>query len=448
MKRVSNRSRALLLLCALVLVGLSFYIFKYIVNGRAWVSFPSNQTVYTNGVLKVGTILDRNGVMLSDIKNGARVYSDDAAIRKATLHAVGDLKGNIGTSALTNFASRLIGYNFIAGAYSRTYVGKTLYLTIDTQLNTAAYKALAGRKGAVGIMNYKTGEILCMVSTPTFDPTAVPDIENGGDQYEGVYINRFLSSAYTPGSTFKLITLAAAIENIPDLYDRVFTCEGSLKVGGDTVNDTAKHGKLSIEDALAVSCNTTFAQLSLELGADKLSDYADRFGLTRSISINGIMTAAGSFKKAAAGTSDLAWSGIGQYDDTVCPCNMLRFVGAIANGGVAVDMSLIHEKGLTGIIPPGSERLLSKATSDKIATMMNYDVYKTYGQGNFPGLELYAKSGTAEVGGNLQPHSWFVGYITNKNYPLAFVVVVENGGSGSRTAGVIANTVLQVAVKK
>jgi peptidoglycan glycosyltransferase len=376
------------------------------------------------------------------------VYADSAAVRKATLHAVGDPGGNIGTSALRVFAPRLMGYDFVSGAYTRSGEGKALTLSVDANLNTAAYKALNGQKGVVGIMNYKTGEILCMVSAPSFDPTDTPDFENSGDKYEGVFINRFLSSAYTPGSTFKLVTLAAAIENMPELDDRVFSCEGSLKVGNDTVNDTGSHGEIGIEDALAVSCNTAFAELALELGADRLNAYAARFGLTKGIVIDGMTTATGNFDKAGTGTADLAWSGIGQYNDTVCPANMLRFVGAIANGGVAVDMSLIREKGFAAIFPPGSSRLMSKATADKIGTMMNYNVYKTYGESNFPGLELYAKSGTAEVGGGKQPHAWFVGYITNEDYPLAFVVVVENGGSGSRTAGAIANTVLQAAVKE
>ncbi len=449
MKRVSNRSHALLILCALVLAGLSFYIVRFLGSGKAWVSFPSNKTVYSDGVLAVGTILDRNGVVLTDIVEGKRVYADSAALRKATLHAVGDRGGSIGTGALSVFASRLMGYNAVTGAYSRSGEGKELYLTIDAQLNDVAYKALGGKKGAVGIMNYETGEILCMVSAPSFDPAAgVPDLENGGDAYEGVFINRFLSSTYTPGSTFKLVTLAAAIDNIPDLSDRVFTCEGSLKIGGDTVNDTGVHGDIGIEDALAVSCNATFAELALELGAEKLSWYAEKFGLTKGMNINGITTATGNFDKAKAGTADLAWSGIGQYNDTVCPANMLRFVGAVANGGVAVDMSLLRERGLASIFPNGSQRLMNKATADKIAVMMNYNVYKMYGEKNFPGLELYAKSGTAEVGGGLSPHAWFVGYITNKDYPLAFVVVVENGGSGSKTAGAVANAVLQAAVKK
>ncbi|NLA86003.1 MAG: penicillin-binding protein, partial [Clostridiales bacterium] len=388
MKRVSNRSRALLLLCAMVLAGLSLYIFKFAANGKEWVSFPSNSTVYTNGVLTVGTVLDRNGVILAGVSDGKRVYADSAAVREATLHAVGDQSGNIGTGALKLFASRLMGYNFVSGAYSRSGVGKELYLTIDTRLNVAAYKALGGKKGAVGVMNYKTGELVCMVSAPSFDPSAVPDFENAGDKYEGAYINRFLSSVFTPGSTFKLVTLAAAIENIPDLYDRVFECEGSIKIGGDAVNCTKHHGELSIEEALAVSCNSTFAVLALELGADKLSLYADKLGLTRSVEIEAIKTAAGNFDKAEEDTADLAWSVIGQYNDTVCPAGMLRFVGAIANGGVAVDMRLIQEKGLAGLRPPSTGRLLSRATADKIATMMNYNVYKSYGESNFPGLEL------------------------------------------------------------
>jgi peptidoglycan glycosyltransferase len=206
------------------------------------------------------------------------------------------------------------------------------------------------------------------------------------------------------------------------------------------------HGELKIEDALAVSCNSAFGELALELGGDTLARYAEKFGLTKSFEIDGIGTAAGNFTAAPDDTSYLAWSGIGQYQDTVCPAAMLRYVCAIANGGRAVDMTLLKPAGLSSVFPAGSERLLSADTAEKIATMMNYNVYKTYGQDNFPGLELYAKSGTAEVGGDASPHAWFVGFITNEDFPLAFVVVVENGGGGSRAAGPVANAVLQAAV--
>jgi peptidoglycan glycosyltransferase len=446
MKRVGGRAAAVFMLAIVVLAGLALYFFRYVTSGRDWAAFPANRTAFSDGVLKLGTITDRNGVVLSKFADGYRVYAEKASVRTSTLHAVGDLYGNIGTGALSAFAPQLMGYNIITGDYSRTGAGKTLSLTIDANLNATAYKALGGKKGAVGVVNYKTGEILCMVSSPSFDPMDVPNLENS--KYEGVFINRFLSGTYPPGSTFKLITLAAAIENIPDLNDRVFHCDGGVKVGGDFVTCTKKHGDLSIEDALAVSCNSAFAELALELGADRLSDYANRFGLTEKFQIDGIKTAAGSFQKGQAQTANLAWSGIGQYEDMVNPAAMLRYISAIANGGTTVDMTLIDKKGLPSLVPPGSERLLSKGTAEKIATMMNYNVYKTYGESNYPGLELYAKSGTAEVGGGKAPHAWFVGYITNTDEPLAFVVVVENGGSGAQAAGAIANKVLQAAVKK
>ncbi len=446
MKKVGGRSNALLLLAALILVGVTVYVVRLITDGQEWVAFAPNKTVYTDGVLSLGTVTDRDGLVLSGVINGQRYYADDAEVRIATLHAVGDLGGNIGTGALKAFAPRLIGYDFINGVYSRSGEGNTLALSIDADLNVAAYEALAGRKGTVAVVNYETGEIICMVSSPSFDPQNKPDLENGGTQYEGVYINRFLSSTYTPGSTFKLVTLAAAIENMDDLYDRVFTCEGGFNVGGEIITCTGVHGELKIEDALAVSCNSAFAQIALDLGADTLSSYAEKFGLTDNLTVDGIKTAAGNFTKAEDDTSYLAWSGIGQYEDTVCPYAMLRLVSAIANGGRAVDMTLLKQTGLTGILPAGSERLMSSDTADKIATMMNYNVYKTYGQENFPGLELYAKSGTAEVGGDQASHAWFVGFITNADYPLAFVAVVENGGSGSYAAGAVANAVLQAAV--
>jgi cell division protein FtsI/penicillin-binding protein 2 len=446
MKRIKNRTFSALLIAAAVLLGLFTYIFKYISDGEEWVSFASNAMVYKNGVLTLGTVLDRNGLILANVVDGTRSYALDKTVRKATLHAVGDSTGNIGTGALSAFASQLMGYNIVSGAYSRSGEGNTLSLTIDAELNAVAYEALDGRKGTVGVMNYKTGEIICMVSTPTYDPANPPEISDGDDSYEGVYLNRFLSSTFTPGSIFKLVTTAAAIENIDDIYDRVFTCEGSLKVGGDNVMCTDVHGELTIEDALAVSCNSTFGELALELGADKLEAYARKYGLLDSGNISGLKTAAGNFDKAANDTADLAWSGIGQYNDTVCPASMLRFVGAIANGGLAVKMSLVMDKGISAILPAPSERLMSRDTAEKLATMMNYNVHKTYGEENFPGLELYAKSGTAEVGGGASPHAWFVGYITNEEAPLAFIVLVENGGSGRHTAGAVANTVLQAAV--
>ena len=453
MKKVKRRSACALLLAICLVLGLGVYVVKYAVSGGTWASASFNQHSYTDGILTTGRVYDRNGVELAGVTEGGyRSFHSDATVRRATLHAVGDLSGNIGTGALRAFSSQLAGYNPVTGLYSLSGTGNNLYLTIDSDLNVVAYNALAGRKGTIAVYNYETGEVLCMVSSPTFDPTTPEEVVEGDSQYEGAYLNRFLSSTFVPGSIFKLVTTAAAIEQIPDIYSREWNCNGSLDVGGDTITCTGTHGSVNIEDALAVSCNCAFAQISLELGAETLYAYAQQMGLLDSLSINGIDTAAGEFQLAEDGTADLAWSGIGQYQDLVNPCSMLQLMGAIAGGGKAARPRLISRLTTSSGFPAGiytshsSGRLLSEETAEALEQMMSYNVAATYGAGNFPGLDICAKSGTAEVGGDASPHAWFVGFIRNEDYPLAFVVLVENGGSGSGVAGGIANTVLQAAI--
>ena len=440
MKRIKRRTAAVLVLIALIAAGMGLYIARYIIHGDDWASFASNGNAYTSGQLKAGTVVDRNGVVLAEIENGEITYAQDETVRRATLHAVGDKNKNIGTGAMRIFASQLLGYDPIMGIYSLSGEGGRVELTIDSGLNAVAYEALAGRSGTVAVMDYTTGEILCMVSTPSFDPQSPPEISE--DDTSGVYLNRFLSSSFTPGSIYKLVTLAAAIENIDGLFERDFNCTGSMQVGQDSIVCTRAHGDMKIEDALAMSCNCVFAQLAIELGADTMAKYAENYGLTGSIDVDGVSTAAGRYDRAEAGSVDLGWSGVGQYNDLVNPAAMLRFVSAIANSGRAVDMTQLKSFRLTH----GSDRVMRSSTAERIAQMMDYCVSLTYGDENFPGLELRAKSGTAEVGGGQEPNAWFVGFIENEEHPLAFVVLIENGGWGSSDAGSVANTVLQAAV--
>ena len=438
MKKIKRRTMSLLCLVLIIAAGLSFYTFRLFTKGGEWATFSSNQTVFSEGELIIGSIFDRNGMLLASSDGDERIYAEDSDIRKATLHAVGDAAGNVGTGALTVFSSELIGYDPINGAYSVGNSGGEVHLSIDGELNAVALDALDGRKGTVAISNYETGEIVCMVSTPTYDPYYPPE-DLGDDSYEGVFINRFLSSTYTPGSTFKLVTLTAAIENLSDLYDRTFICEGQVTIGENVITCTGYHGEINIEEALAVSCNCAFGELAAEIGSETLAEYADKLGFTSSINIDGINTAAGYYEKTP-NIGETAWSGIGQYKDMINPAAMLRFVGAIANNGVATDLTLKREGSW------GGKRILKNPTAEKLSEMMNFNVHYNYGTGNYPGLELYAKSGTAEVGEDKDTHALFVGFIKDAEHPYAFVVIIENGGSGSYVAGPVANTVLQAAV--
>ena len=228
MKKIEKRTVVCLILTLILLLGVGLFVVRFFLNGGSWASFAANRHLYNSqGQLSVGRVLDRDGDVLSWVdESGNRQYYANQTVRMATLHAVGDPNGAIGTSALVAFADQLSGYNFLTGADNPFGQGNDLYLTLDARLNYEAYQALGGRRGAVGVYNYETGEILCMVSTPTFDPADPPEIQEGDERYEGVYVNRFLSSTFTPGSVFKTVTLTAAIENLPDLFGRTFTCTG------------------------------------------------------------------------------------------------------------------------------------------------------------------------------------------------------------------------------
>ncbi len=435
MKKVTKRAFAVLLLAALVVAGMGVYLVRLVMDGGDWASFYANDSVYTNGVLNRGSITDRNGTVLAAAGEDAFHYADDSAVRRGCLHVVGDLDGNIGTSMLSIFRGKFIDYSLLTGTTTK---GGAMKLTIDADVSAAAYNALNGRKGTVLVYNYQTGEILCMVSTPGWDPEQGIDFDVNDSAYEGAFINRAISSTFTPGSVFKLVTVAAALENMPDFWQRTYTCTGSDIIGSQTIKCTGHHGTLTIEQGLACSCNVVFGHVASELGGELISQYAEKYGLTTAHTLNkDIPTAAGSVP-VAQGQGDAAWAGIGQYEDLVNPYAFLRFIGAIANGGKVVEPTILYGKSC------GSEQIMDPSTAQILSEMMSYNVQYEYGTGNYPGLEMHAKTGTAETYGGT--HAWFAGFITNANAPLAFVVMAERAGSGYGVASPIANAVLQKAV--
>lgn len=429
MKRIRRRASAVLLPAVLILLGLGVLLSRLLLQGENWAAYSANSHIYHDGVLTGGTVTDRNGVILSQAKDGEYTYAQEEAVRFASLHAVGDHRGQIGAGALRLFAGELAGYSPIEGTTGR---GGTVALSLDSRLQAGAWYALNGRPGAVIVLNYLTGEILCMVSSPSYDPQVGPQRDA-----EGVYINRCIGAAYVPGSVYKLVTLIAAKENLPDLEDRVFTCTGSLELAGEEITCPAVHGEQTIEQAFANSCNGVFGQLAIELGGETLLETARRLGVVDALPYYGGETASGNFHVGASGSAPLAWSGIGQYDDLVTPYAMARLCAAVANGGQAHD----------GVLRPSDAGAATAVMDPEIAEFagqcLNYNVVYAYGKNNFPGLDLGAKTGTAELGDG-DTHAWFVGYLRS-GAPLAFAVVLERGGGGLLQAGSVANHVLQLA---
>lgn len=449
MKLLLQRATVLLIISLLLLLGLVFFTGKYFSSASTWAHHPLNRHLYSGGKLTApGTVYDRSGSVLVQLANGSVQFHENQAVRTAVMHATGDLDNNVATGALVTFRDRLSGWNIINGLYRLDRTGRELTLTLDVDLCTTAYRELGGRKGTVGVYNYKTGEILCLVSTPSVDPANPPDVSSEPEKYEGVFINRFLSAAYTPGSVFKLVTAAAAIDTVKEIEQKRYRCDGKIHIGEDTVTCPSAHGEVTLEEALARSCNVAFAEIALELGPNTLQEYANSAGFNSRLEVDGINTAKGRVDLSGARGADLAWAGIGQYTNTANPLNFMAYMGAIANDGVRVNPTLLkEERWFPSFIPAQTNRMLPSQTARELGEMMRFSTLHSYGESNFPGLELCAKSGTAEVGGGKKPHAWFAGFLDREDAPLAFVVVIENGGSGLEVAGPVAAKVLQAALR-
>ena len=426
MKQITNRAVSVLLLAAFVIVGTLLYVFRYLDHGQDWAAAYSRENAGASGAL-----IDRNGVVLASYSPHESLFQEDEELRRANYHVTGDYFGRTGTGLLTDYQD----YSLLTGSSrSRNAV---LYLNVDSELNRRAWQVLDGRSGAVLVTNYKTGELLCMVSSPTIDP-----LEAEPDPPEGAYLNRCLAASFVPGSVFKLVTAAAAIEKIPDLNERRFLCEGAVEIAGVEIVCSGYHGEQTFEEALSNSCNVAFSQIAIELGQEAMVKKVRDLGFLDSQRLDGIPTVAGSFPTDFVGDPELGWAGVGQSTDLICPYAMLRYVSAIANDGVLLGPQLVRD-GSTG----SAERLLRSETAKALQRLMHYNVVNGYGEYRFPGLALCAKTGTAERGDG-SSNAWFVGFLADEEHPYAFVVMIERGGSGLGAAGSAANEILQFAVNR
>ena len=449
MKKITSRALLAAALAAALLLGLLVFCGEYFINAKDWVTFPGSPHVYTGVNPDCGKIYDRDGTLLLNTNDG-RVYSADQTVRVSTMHLLGDRDGYISAPLLKAYASKMIGFDVVNGLYTDEAGSVAARLTISAKIQAAAQQALGDYPGTIGVYNYKTGELLCAVTSPSYDPDNVPDV--AGDttgRFDGVYVNRFFDAAYTPGSIFKLVTAAAALETIPDVQSRTFTCTGKTIIGGQQIVCSGVHGTLDLSGALAHSCNIAFGELAAELGAETLQTYAEAFGLNESHVCDGYVSDEGHFDLSDADDGDVAWAGIGQYTTQVSALAFLRYLGAIANGGKAAEPYLMQRVRKGGDITYEAETefsapMLEPATAEALTKLMRNDVQTVYGDWQFGGSSVCAKSGTAEREGKTA-NAMFAGFVLDDACPVAFVVFAEGGGAGSTTAGPMAAKVLQAA---
>lgn len=447
MNRVTKRTWLMTTFVLVLLGGMLFFLGEYIVKSPEWIVFQGSPHLYNNTNIGFGTITDRTGETLLDM-SADRTYSQNVYTRKSTLHWLGDRNGAISASAISSHAAHMAGFDRINGIYDTSGEGGSTRLTLSAYVQNTAMEAMGGRKGTVAVYNYQTGEILCALTAPNYDPDNVPDIE--GDTtgaYAGAYVNRFIQSAYVPGSIFKIVTVAAALEHVPGIEDMTFTCQGKIEYGTEAVTCESVHGTQDLKRAFANSCNCAFAQVSELIGKKNMTDTVRKFGITDSIRVDGAATAKGNYDVSDAAPVSFAWSCIGQYNDLVNPAQYMSLMGAIGGGGEGAMPHIVAsvESGGKTTYQAKTEksgRLLSQEVAQTLGSYMRNNASLVYGDWNFNGLNVCAKSGTSELGGGQTSNAMFAGFVQDESYPLAFVVVVENGGYGASTCVPILSRVL------
>lgn len=430
-------------------------------QGSRWLASKYNtRLMNAKEEVVMGTITDCNGMVLAyDDSLGNRCYSDNNAIRYATAQTVGDVNSYSGTGVQTFHAGTLLGFS--GSIIDRTWQlyngqskqGDNIQLTINADLCADIAGAFPyGLKGAVVVLNYKTGEILAMVSMPTYDPANLSlPVE------DTAYMNKCLQGLYTPGSVFKLVTLTSALENLTGVLSEVYTCEGTKQFGTGNVtcmSGTEQHGTLTLREALTRSCNISFAQIGYELGSENLVKTAKTLGFNTNFIFSDIKLYNSEIQENIDTVYDLAWTAVGQGKTLVTPMHMALIVSAIANDGVMPSPKLIKQvTGSTGIqrlhkSDGNYGTVMSSGTASIIKEYMR-DVVQ-YGTGTRAQVEGYTvcgKTGSAEVSDdkNVNTNAWFVGFIDDETKPYAVAVVLEGAGSGGYYAAQLAADALHYA---
>ena len=453
----------MLMLAMFGLMSAYFCYSVYFYGGR-WVANPHNPRISSQKQhVIMGSVKDRSGTVLAytDESTGARRYHGSRDTRMAVSQVVGDSGGKVSTGADTFHAQYMLGFRSsvferISDALTGTpQRGDDITLTISERLSRYISEQFPeGKRGAVVVMNYKTHEILAMVSMPQFDPLNVDAALS--DEAAGALVNRATQGLYPPGSTFKIITMASALENLPDLEDFGFDCTGYYPVGNYSVTDNEGHGVQSLSDAFANSCNTTFAALSQDLGYTMLGETAEKLGFNENFMFGDLIVYNSSYPIDDLSPEDLAWSSIGQGRVLTTPMHMTLIASMIANGGVTYEPHLLRRietpQGTTRELPGSTEG--KRVLSEHVAARLEKEMVRVVKSGTgrraaLPnGYVVAGKTGSAEASNDksVESHAWFVGYITNDNAPYAISVVVENGGSGGGVAAPLAKKTLQKAI--
>jgi peptidoglycan glycosyltransferase len=334
--------------------------------------------------------------------------------------------------------------------------GDDVDLTLDLRLQRVADRALGPRRGSVVALNPRTGEVLALVSHPSFHPGAVrTHWQTLQRDPRRPLLCRPTQGLYPPGSSFKMVTATAALESGVVKPGTPCYCGGAFAIGSYRIPcfHGAVHGHLTFADALARSCNVTFARVGTRVGDRRLLTQAARFGLGQPIpgdletSSSRIPPPTKHLRRAL-----VAQLAFGQGPLAVTPMQMALVGASIANGGVMMQPGIVHAvvspegKRLARFTPRPLRRVMSQTTANQLRAMMTRCVESgTGGRARLPGVAVAGKTGTAQ-NPHGEDHAWFIGFAPAKSPRVLVAVLVENGGIGGRVAAPVAREVLATAL--
>lgn len=433
-----------------------------------------------NEVLR-GTIYDKDKNPLTkssriNTLSQKREYTGGAVFA----HVLGYVNPNYGITGLeSKYDQYLMGANDISiTQYIKNLIenkgmvkkedkkGDDLITTLDSNVQKQAYNLLnsTGQKGAVVALNPKTGDILSMVSAPSFDPNdsqLTASWKTISTDKNRPLLNRAVSGLYPPGSTFKTITAISALENINGVMNETFNDTGGLRFNSkDVLNNFNGEvlGTINLKQAYVHSSNQIFGTLGLTLGNTKLKKTAEDFYFNKDIPSDGIVIDKSIFPTYNSyEKGNMAQSAIGQSGDLATPMQMALIASTIANNGMMMKPHLVNSVVTSDgdtIMTYKPESIGTVITPEIAATMKEFMrgvvTDGTGGNADISGLSVCGKTGTADHKDteNAKPHSWFIGFAPMDNPKIAVAVIVEDGGQGGIQAAKIAAGVIKSALLK
>lgn len=485
MNSLSKNIRNIMILFLFCFVGLISYIAYFqVFKGDKIAQDTGNKRLWAqrNEVLR-GTIYDKDGnVLASSYKIDEFSQGREYPYGRLYSHAIGYIDENYGLTGLEDeFDSTLSKHNGFTNdirsffkdfdfkefvdSSDEELIGNSVYTTLDTNLQQIASDALGDNNGAVVAINPESGEILAMVSKPTYDPS---DIEaamteaNNQIESNGMLLNKVLYGKYPPASIFKTLTLSAALEKDSSVKDRIFNDVGKITFDdGTTLNNFQNevHGEITLKNAYRFSSNFVFGTLAMEMGNDYLKEMAERFGFNSNLQGKGVYSSKSTFPKLDSNElGNIAQSGIGQGSVITTPLQMAIMASAIANDGTIMEPTLLDKivdknSNLVDENKPEvfKSNVVSKETAATVKEYMgNLIENNIYRWPAFSGTNAGGKTGTADYkkdnGEDGIPHGWFISIAPLDNPQIAVAVIVEEGESGAYLAADVASRVVRYSV--